>query len=126
MGHSRLGRASNKKRLGQEIPTASLYRYGTVDWLFREYKSSKAYLEKVSKRSRPDYERTMLLVADMPTKKSDRVGSRPVRSITPRGADKIYEKIRWAERQTTAPGREGRSLVPKGVECRTATVPGRI
>jgi hypothetical protein len=93
MGHSRLGRASNKKRLGQEIPTASLYRYGTVDWLFREYKSSKAYLEKVSKRSRPDYERTMLLVADMPTKKSDRVGSRPVRSITPRGADKIYEKI---------------------------------
>jgi hypothetical protein len=83
----------NNKRLGQEIPTASLYRYGTVDWLFREYKSSKAYLEKVSKRSRPDYERTMLLIADALTKKGDRIGSRPVRSITPRGADKIYEKI---------------------------------
>jgi hypothetical protein len=83
----------NKKRLGQEIPTGSLYRYGTVDWLFREYKSSKAYLEKVSKRSRPDYERTMLLVADTLTKSGDRIGSRLVRSITPRGADKIYEKI---------------------------------
>ena len=74
-------------------PIASIARYGTVDWLFREYKSSKAYLEKVSKRSRPDYERTMLLVADTSTKNGDRIGSRLIRSITPRGADKIYEKI---------------------------------
>jgi hypothetical protein len=49
-------------------PIESIARYGTVDWLFREYKSSKAYLEKVSKRSRPDYERTMLLVADILTR----------------------------------------------------------
>jgi hypothetical protein len=83
----------NKKRLGQEIPTGSLYRYGTVDWLFREYKSSKAYLEKVAERSRPDYERTMLMVTDIVTKKGDRIGARLVRSITPRAADKIYETI---------------------------------
>ena len=83
----------NKKRLGQEIPPVASYRYGTVDWLFREYKSSKAYLEKVSERSRPDYERTMLLVADTLTKKGDPIGSRLARSISPRGADKIYEKI---------------------------------
>jgi integrase len=74
-------------------PIESIVRYGTVDWLFREYKSSKAYLEKVSKRSRPDYERTMLLVADILTRNGDRIGSRLIRSITPRGADKIYEKI---------------------------------
>jgi len=35
----------------------------------------------------------MLLVADTLTKTGDRIGSRPVRSITPRGADKIYEKV---------------------------------
>ena len=74
-------------------PIESIARYGTVDWLFREYKSSKAYLEKVSKRSRPDYERTMLMVADILTKNGDRIGSRLIQSITPRGADKIYEKI---------------------------------
>jgi hypothetical protein len=56
------------KRDGQ--PIAGLVRYGTVDWLFREYKQSKAYIKKVALRSRPDYERTMLLVSDMVTKKA--------------------------------------------------------
>ena len=66
---------------------------GTVDWLFREYKQTKAYLEKVSERSRHDYERTMLLVTDLVTKKGDRVGDRKVKAITPVSADKIYELI---------------------------------
>jgi integrase len=35
----------------------------------------------------------MLLVADIETKRGDRIGGRPIRSITPRGADKLYEKI---------------------------------
>jgi hypothetical protein len=83
----------NHKRLGQAVSTGKLFRHGSVDWLFREYKSSKAYLEKVAVRSRPDYERTMLLVADLTTKKGDRIGGRMVRSITPRGADKIYDKL---------------------------------
>jgi hypothetical protein len=83
----------NGKRCGESAPTGRLYRFGTVDWLFREYKSNKAYLEKVAPRSRPDYERAILLIADTLTKNGDRVGSHSVRSITPRGADKIYEKI---------------------------------
>jgi hypothetical protein len=83
----------NESRLGRNAPAARSFHYGTVDWLFRVYKSSNAYLEKVAERSRPDYERTMLLVADTLTKKDDRIGSRLVRSITPRAADKIYEKI---------------------------------
>src|SRR5262245_19014036 len=62
-------------------------------WLFREYKQSKAYLEKVSSRSRPDYERTMLLITDIITKKGDRIGERRVRAITPVSADKIYDII---------------------------------
>jgi hypothetical protein len=74
-------------------PSPAIARYGTVDWLFREYKRTKAYLEKVSKRSRPDYERTMLLITDMATKKGDRVGDRMVRAITPASADRIYELV---------------------------------
>ena len=83
----------NYNRLGKIVGTSKLLRYGTVDWLFREYRISKAYLDKVAPRSRPDYERTMLLIADLLTKKGDRIGSLSVRSITPRAADKLYGKI---------------------------------
>jgi integrase len=68
-------------------------RFGTVDWLFREYKASTGYLERVSERSRPDYERVMLLLTDMRTKKGDRIGERSIRSITPASAEKIYRKV---------------------------------
>ena len=74
-------------------PVEGVARYGTVDWLFREYKASRAYLDKVSVRSRPDYERTMLLVSDIVTKKGDRIGGRRVMAITPVSADKLYSII---------------------------------
>jgi len=74
-------------------PVESIARYGTVDWLLREYKASTGYLERVSERSRPDYERTMLLLADAKTKKGDRVGTRSVKSVTPVSADKLYELV---------------------------------
>lgn len=83
----------NTKRQGKPFDRGTLLRFGTVDWVFREYKSSKAYLEKVAIRSRPDYERTMLLVADVITKTGDRLGGRGVRSITPRAADNIYDRV---------------------------------
>lgn len=44
-------------------------RIGTVDWMFREYKASKAYTEKVSKVSRSSYEKIMRMVCDTLTKK---------------------------------------------------------
>lgn len=81
------------RRKGQPIDTPSEPKFGTVDWLFREYKQSLAYTKKVAPRSRKDYEWAMSLLCDTLTKQGDRVGSRPVRSITPRGADKLYEKI---------------------------------
>ena len=74
-------------------PLLGLVKFGTVDWLFREYKQSKAYLEKVSQRPRRDHERTMLMVTDLITKKGDRLGDRMVRAITPLAADKIYERL---------------------------------
>jgi hypothetical protein len=83
----------NAKRKGGQVSAGRLAAYGTVDWLFREYKQSKAYLEKVAPRSRPDYERTILLITDIVTKKGDRIGDRRIRAITPVSADKIYDII---------------------------------
>jgi len=68
-------------------------KYGTVDWLFREYKISKAYLEKVAERSRSDYEWAMDQICDIKTKTGDRVGDRLVKTISPRAADKLYDKF---------------------------------
>src|SRR5262245_53896712 len=41
----------NTKRNGRHVNGSRVAAYGTVDWLFREYKQSKAYLEKVAARS---------------------------------------------------------------------------
>ena len=67
--------------------------YGSIKWLFQEYRRSKAYLEKVAPRSRPDYERTMQMVESIGTKKGDKLGDRNIRSVTPISADKIYEIV---------------------------------
>jgi hypothetical protein len=83
----------NSKRKGGTIEGGRLVRYGTVDWLFREYLRSEACRERVSDRTRPDYERIMQLVAGVVTKKGDKIGDRSIRSITPRAADKIYAII---------------------------------
>jgi hypothetical protein len=74
-------------------PVESIARFGTVDWLFREYKASKRYRERVSERTRQDYELLMKLIIDLPTKRGDQVGQRPVKSITPLAADKIYDQV---------------------------------
>ena len=67
--------------------------YGTIRWLFQEYRRSEAYQQKVSKRSRADYERTMLLVENLSTKKGDKLGDCKIKSVTPLSADKIYKII---------------------------------
>jgi len=83
----------NLRRKGGQITGGRIAAYGTVDWLFREYRQCKAYLEKVSARSRPDYERTMLLITDIVTRKGDRIGDRTIKAIRPVSADKIYDII---------------------------------
>lgn len=77
------------------LPVSSVFapRIGTVDWLFREYKQSKAYLEKVSRRSRVNYEWAMRAFCDLPDKAGQRTGSKSIKSISPRAADKIYDKL---------------------------------
>ncbi len=80
-------------RRGEPISAAAAPKIGSVDWLFREYKQSLAYTKKVAVRSRKDYEWAMNLICDILTKSGDRVGSRPISTITPRGADLLYQKI---------------------------------
>ncbi len=98
------------QRKGLPVTNLALPKYGTVDWLFREYRLSKAYQEKVSPRSRKDYEWAMQEICDTLTKKGDRVGGRLVKTVTPRGADKLYdrfiagprgERLRTGEKLTT-------------------------
>jgi hypothetical protein len=80
-------------RRGLQVTGERAPVYGTIRWLFQEYRRSKAYTEKVTPRSRPDHERTMLLVESVATKKGDKIGDRKIRGITPVSADKIYAII---------------------------------
>jgi hypothetical protein len=83
----------NTARRGLPVTGERTPIYGTIRWLFQEYCRSKAFTEKVSSRSRPDYERTMQLIQGIVTKKGDKLGDRKIRSVTPNSADKIYEII---------------------------------
>jgi hypothetical protein len=80
-------------RKGLPVSSNATPKIGTVDWLFREYKQSKAYLEKVSPRSRINYEWAMRAFCDLPDKSGQRTGSKAIKSISPRAADKIYDKL---------------------------------
>jgi hypothetical protein len=84
---------------------AMMPKYGTVDWLFREYKRSDAFLEKVAERSRGDYEWAIEQICDIRSKTGDRVGGRHVKSITPRAADKLYKKFIVATGKKLEPGK---------------------
>ncbi|MGQ2186087.1 hypothetical protein ACT4MK_22420 [Bradyrhizobium barranii] len=81
------------QRKGLPISSSIKPKYGTLDWLFWEYRATNAYLQKVDVRSRSDYEWAMQQVCDIITRKGDRIGSRLVKTISPRAADKLYEKF---------------------------------
>lgn len=78
---------------GFPVASNAAPKIGTVDWLFREYKQSKSYLEKVSPRSRINYEWAMRAFCDLPDKHGNRTGSKVIKTISPLAADKIYDKL---------------------------------
>src|SRR4030088_313964 len=90
----------NDARKGLPVSSLEAPRIGTVDWLFREYKQSKAYTEKVAVRSRKNYEWAMREVCDTLTNRGDRVGERPIKSISPLGADKLYDRFVTGDKGT--------------------------
>ena len=97
----------DQSRKGLPISSEAAPAIGSVDWLFREYKQSKAYTEKVAIRSRKNYEWAMREVGNTLNRKGVRIGNLPIKSITPRAADKLYdiftvggsgERLRTAEK----------------------------
>lgn len=100
----------NSARRGLPVESEAAPAIGSIDWLFREYKQSKAYTEKVGKRSHKSYEWSMRAVCNTLNKRNVRIGNLPVSSITPRAADKLYdrfittpkgERLRRGEKLTT-------------------------
>jgi hypothetical protein len=73
-------------------------------------------LKKVAVRSRQNYEWAMDEVCNILTKKGDRVGDRLVRTITPRGADKLIEYFHTGKKGQKR-GRTGHKLT---MLCRKA------
>lgn len=80
-------------RRGMPVSSEAAPAIGSIDWLFREYRQSKAYTEKVGIRSRTGYEWAMRAVCNTDNKKGIRIGTLPIRSITPSAADSLYEKF---------------------------------
>lgn len=96
-------------------------KYSSVDWLFREYKISRAYLDKVAERSRSDYEWAMDQICNIRTKTGDRVGDRLVKTISPRAADKLYDKFLAGSGKKLADGEQRFRTAEKMVGlCRKA------
>ena len=102
-------------------PVESIARYGTVDWLFREYKASKRYRERVSPRTRQDYERMMQLVLDC--RRSAAIALVNGRSSQSRRSRPIRFTSRLCRpaRSAASPGRESRRAMPCRLACRPST-----
>lgn len=77
---------------GKGSDAVSDNKFGSVDWWFQEYHKSDAFLD-LSERTQPDYRRSTNLFADLLTKKGDRLGSLPAKSITPAAVDKAYRLL---------------------------------
>lgn len=97
-------------RLGEPAAAPIDGKIGTVDWLFRTYRRSNDWEERVSARTAPDHERTMDLVADIRGKSGQRIGDKMITAITPAAADKLYAKVR------ATPIRKGKTERPRTAE----------
>jgi integrase len=73
--------------------------YGTLGWLFDQYRRSALFQKKVSDRAKPGYERAMRAIEDMPTKTGGTAAQLPLKSITPRAVDRIYERLQQGPRK---------------------------
>jgi hypothetical protein len=100
----------DRARLGEQPKPKVELTVGTVDWLFRTYKGSNDWKERVSARTAPDRERTIRLICDIKGKSGIRIGDRKIASITPVAADKLYAIVR------DTPSRKGKTQRPRTAE----------
>jgi hypothetical protein len=73
--------------------------FGTLGWLLDKYRRSNQFLKRVGERARPGYERAMRAIEDMPTKSGGTAAQLPLKSITPRAVDRIYERLQQGPRK---------------------------
>jgi hypothetical protein len=94
-----LNRHLDSWRQGRDAPKDLDLRpdFGSLRWLVERYKRSRAW-EKVSSRSRGEYERAFDLVLGHKTKTGTEVGSLPAPSISARAADKLYLALQMGVR----------------------------
>jgi hypothetical protein len=71
--------------------------FSTLAWLVARYKLSRAR-QKVSERSRPEYERTLNMVLRHKQKNGVEVGTLSVHLIDAKGVDKLYEALQKGTR----------------------------
>jgi len=72
---------------------------GTLEWAVEVYKRAEAGpWTKVSKRSRPEYDRAFNLVLRHKTKYGSEVGAAPLKSITTLAVDKLYAALQKGKR----------------------------
>lgn len=102
-------------RRGEVLSVRSGPRYGTVDWLFDQYRASNAYLRKVSRNSRRSYEWSMRTICGLTGKTGQRLGDFLVSEVTPALTDKLYN--RFIETPRGERLRRGEKLV---ILCRKA------
>ncbi|RTL67538.1 MAG: hypothetical protein EKK41_16950 [Hyphomicrobiales bacterium] len=67
--------------------------YGTLGWLFDRYRESAAFA-KVSARSKPEYERALRRIEDVPTKLGFPAAQLPLASISTGAVDKLFEAVK--------------------------------
>jgi hypothetical protein len=70
----------------------------TLEWLVERYKKNKPSWDRVSARSRPDYERAFTLVLRHPLSNGQELGSVKLDAISARAVDKLYEKLQISTR----------------------------
>ncbi len=73
-------------------------RFGTIAWLFEQYRRSHAFEQRVSKRSSYEYERALKRIENIKTKDGRHFAELQVASITPAAVDKIYTKLQIGPR----------------------------
>ncbi len=100
----------DRGRLGEPPLPRLEVKIGTVDWLFKTYRTSNDWKERVSERTAPDHERTIRLLCDVRGKSGIRIGDRMIAGITPEAADKLYAIVR------DTPKRKGKASRPRTAE----------
>lgn len=86
-------------RGGGELPAGGVLQdaFGTLGWLFDRYRESSAFL-RISPRSKPEYDRALRRIEDVPTKLGFPASHLPVSSISTGAVDKLFEAVRKGPR----------------------------